>query len=99
MYNFFLKALLIVSVIFLSNSCDNEIDFEINDTLLTFSKDTVYLDTVFTKKLLHPRFLPTISCSPNSKKGFLEVWKRFVDFVFTAESVIFETGATWPNTV
>ena len=48
MYNFFLKALLIVSVIFLWNSCDNEIDFEINDTLLTFSKDTVYLDTVFT---------------------------------------------------
>ena len=48
MYNFFLKVLLIVSVIFLWNSCDNEIDFEINDTLLTFSKDTVYLDTVFT---------------------------------------------------
>ena len=48
MYNLFLKALLIVSVIFLWNSCDNEIDFEINDTLLTFSKDTVYLDTVFT---------------------------------------------------
>ena len=48
MHNFFLKVLLIVSIIFLWNSCDNEIDFEINDTLLTFSKDTVYLDTVFT---------------------------------------------------
>ena len=30
MYNFFLKLLLIVSVIFLWNSCNNEIDFEIN---------------------------------------------------------------------
>ena len=48
MKKFFFKILLISTVIFLWNSCDNEIDFEINDTLLTFSKDTVYLDTVFT---------------------------------------------------
>ena len=53
MYNFFLKALLIVSVIFLWNSCDNEIDFEINDTLLTFSKDTVYLAVSYTHLRAH----------------------------------------------
>jgi len=38
----------IVFVFFFMNSCDNSIDFEINDKPLSFSKDTVYLDTVFT---------------------------------------------------
>ena len=30
------------------NACDNDIDFELNENSLRFSKDTVYLDTVFT---------------------------------------------------
>ncbi len=48
MKNFLLKLFSIIFVFSLWNSCNNDIDFEINDTLLTFSKDTVYLDTVFT---------------------------------------------------
>ena len=48
MKNFLLKLFSIIFVFSLWNSCNSDIDFEINDTLLTFSKDTVYLDTVFT---------------------------------------------------
>ena len=43
-----LKVLSIVFMFFFLNSCDNSIDFEVNDKPLSFSKDTVYLDTVFT---------------------------------------------------
>tara|TARA_Y100000991_G_scaffold68399_1_gene51088 strand:+ start:8968 stop:10557 length:1590 start_codon:yes stop_codon:yes gene_type:complete len=48
MLNFLLRLFFIVTVSFLWNSCDNEINFDVNDTELTFSKDTIYLDTVFT---------------------------------------------------
>ena len=46
--NNFIKLLLAVVVLFFWNSCNDDIEFEINDTPLLFSKDTVYLDTVFT---------------------------------------------------
>ena len=46
--NNLIKLLLAVVVLFFWNSCNDDIEFEINDTPLLFSKDTVYLDTVFT---------------------------------------------------
>ena len=42
------SILLLVTIIISWSSCRDDFEFEINDTKLTFSKDTVYLDTVFT---------------------------------------------------
>ena len=46
--NNLIKLLLAVIILFFWHSCNDDIEFEINDTPLLFSKDTVYLDTVFT---------------------------------------------------
>ena len=46
--NNLIKLLSVVLILFFWNSCNNDIEFQINDTPLLFSKDTVYLDTVFT---------------------------------------------------
>lgn len=47
-YHLIIKIGFFTTIFFLWNSCDDEIKFRINDNLLEFSKDTVYLDTVFT---------------------------------------------------
>ena len=46
--NNLIKILSVFLILFFWNSCDNDIEFQINDSPLLFSKDTVYLDTVFT---------------------------------------------------
>ena len=60
--NNLIKLLLAVVVLFFWNSCNDDIEFEINDTPLLFSKDTVYLDTVF--------LIGSISNSVQSEKQF-----------------------------
>ena len=47
-YQFILKTSFIIIILSFWNSCNDEINFELNENLLEFSKDTVYLDTVFT---------------------------------------------------
>ena len=46
--NNLLKIIFLFIITVFWNSCDNNIDFEINEESLSFSKDTIYLDTVFT---------------------------------------------------
>ena len=46
--NILIKLFSVVFILFFWSSCNNDIEFEINDNDLLFSKDTVYLDTVFT---------------------------------------------------
>ena len=46
--NLILKISTLILIITLWNSCENEINFKLNENSLIFSKDTVYLDTVFT---------------------------------------------------
>ena len=47
MKRFLLIFTYLIATIFWS-SCDNDFDFETSSGNLSFSKDTVYLDTVFT---------------------------------------------------
>ena len=47
-YHLIIKIGFFTTIFFLWNSCDDEIKFRINDNLFEFSKDTVYLYTVFT---------------------------------------------------
>tara|TARA_B100001250_G_scaffold109359_1_gene92352 strand:+ start:612 stop:1061 length:450 start_codon:yes stop_codon:yes gene_type:complete len=44
----FLLIFTYLMAIIICSSCDNDFDFEISSGNLSFSKDTVYLDTVFT---------------------------------------------------
>ena len=46
--NLILKISTLILIITLWNGCENEINFKLNENSLIFSKDTVYLDTVFT---------------------------------------------------
>lgn len=46
--NLILKISTLILIIILWNGCENEINFKLNENSLIFSKDTVYLDTVFT---------------------------------------------------
>ena len=43
----FLLIFTYLMAIIICSSCDNDFDFEISSGNLSFSKDTVYLDTVF----------------------------------------------------
>ena len=45
---FILKLSSILLMVFIWNSCENDIEFTPNQNPLEFSKDTVFLDTVFT---------------------------------------------------
>ena len=47
-YQFILKTSFVIIILSFWNSCNDEINFELSENLLEFSKDTVYLDTVFT---------------------------------------------------
>ena len=41
------KIILLLSVVLIWSSCRNDLDFEKSEGDLIFSKDTVYLDTIF----------------------------------------------------
>ena len=84
------------------NSCDKEISFVVNESQLSFSKDTVYLDTVFSNIGSSTYNLKVYNNSSNNvvipqirlKKGLESLYRLNVDGIYDqnngAEGKIFE---------
>ena len=84
------------------HSCDKEISFAVNESHLSFSKDTVYLDTVFSNIGSSTYNLKVYNNSSNNvvipqirlKKGLESLYRLNVDGIYDqnngAEGKIFE---------
>ena len=84
------------------HSCDKEISFVINESQLSFSKDTIYLDTVFSNIGSSTYNLKVYNNSSNNiiipeirlKKGLESLYRLNVDGIYDqdngAEGKIFE---------
>ncbi len=72
------------------NSCDKEISFVVNESQLSFSKDTVYLDTVFSNIGSSTYNLKVYNNSSNNvvipqirlKKGLESLYRLNVDGIY-----------------